>query len=78
MKFLIGYMILSSASLLGVLGDYMATIAIEIYRIPIDILTYYSCLYNFAIVGIKTCCAVVYVCISIMNAAWCRRENRLM
>ena len=30
----------------------MATIAVEIYRIPIDILTYYASLYNFAIVGI--------------------------
>jgi len=52
MKFLVGYMIMSSASLLGLLGNYMATIAISIYQIPIDVITYYSSLYNFAIVGI--------------------------
>lgn len=52
MKFLIGYMVFSSASLLGVLGDYMGSIAIEIYRIPIDVISYYLLMYNFAIVGV--------------------------
>jgi len=52
MKFLIGYMVLSSAMLLGILGDYMGNIAIEIYRIPIDVISYYVFMYNFAIVGI--------------------------
>ena len=45
-------MVMSSASLLGVLGDYMTTIAIDIYQIPIDAITYYILLYNFAIVGV--------------------------
>ena len=52
MKFLIGYMVLSSASLLGVLGDYMGSIAIEIYRIPVDRITWTFFMYNFAIVGV--------------------------
>ena len=52
MKCLIGYMILSSASLLGLLGEYMASIAIQIYHIPIDVITYFFLLYNFAIVGV--------------------------
>jgi hypothetical protein len=52
MKFLIGYMVFSSASLLGLLGDYMASVAIEIYRIPIDKISYTLIMYNFAIVGV--------------------------
>jgi len=52
MKLLIGYMIMSSASLLGVLGDYMGSVAIEIYRIPVDVITWTLFMYNFAIVGI--------------------------
>ncbi len=52
MKILIGYMCFSSASLLGLLGDYMGTIGIEIYRIPIDVISWYLFMYNFAIVGV--------------------------
>ena len=52
MKFLIGYMVLSSATLLGVLGGSMFEVAIVIYQIPIDILTFYMAMYNFAVVGI--------------------------
>lgn len=52
MKLLIGYMVMSSASLLGFLGDYMGSIAIEIYRIPIDVVSYTLFIYNFAIVGV--------------------------
>ena len=52
MKILIGYMVFSSASLLGVLGDYLATLAIEIYRIPIDVISYNISIYNFAVVGV--------------------------
>jgi presenilin 1 len=52
MKFLIGYMVLSSASLLGVLGDYMGSVAIEIYRIPVDVITWTIFMYNFAVVGV--------------------------
>lgn len=52
MKFLIGYMVMSSASLLGLLGDYMGSIAIEIYRIPIDVVSYTLLIYNFAVVGV--------------------------
>jgi len=52
MKFLIGYMIFSSASLLGLLGDYMLSMAIEIYHIPIDVISYTILMYNFAVVGV--------------------------
>lgn len=52
MKILIGYMVFSSASLLGVLGDYMTSIAVEIYRIPIDVISYNFSIYNFAVVGV--------------------------
>lgn len=52
MKVLIGYMVFSSASLLGVLGDYLGTLAIEIYRIPIDVISYNISIYNFAVVGV--------------------------
>ena len=52
MKVLIGYMIFSSASLLGFLGDYMGAIAINIYRIPIDVASYFIIIYNFAVVGV--------------------------
>lgn len=52
MKFLVGYMVFSSASLLGLLGDYMTSIAIQIYQIPIDIISYTIIMFNFAIVGV--------------------------
>lgn len=52
MTLLIGYMVMSSASLLGLLGDYMGSVAIEIYRIPIDVVSYTLLIYNFAIVGV--------------------------
>jgi len=52
MKCLIGYMMFSSASLLGLLGDYMFSLAIEIYQIPIDVISYTVMIYNFAIVGV--------------------------
>ena len=52
MKFLIGYMVFSSGSLLGFLGDYMGEMAIEIYRIPIDKISWILFIVNFAIVGV--------------------------
>lgn len=52
MKCLVGYMIFSSATLLGVLGGTVLDTAINIYRIPVDNFTFFFCLYNFAIVGV--------------------------
>lgn len=52
MKLLTGYMILSSASLLGLLGGSMVQVAAQIYYIPIDTLSFLFILYNFAAVGI--------------------------
>lgn len=46
------YMIISSATLLGFLGHYMMALAIDIYRISIDVFTYYTFLYNFVVVGV--------------------------
>ncbi len=51
MKCLFGYMVLSSAALLGLLGSVVFTVAIHKYEIPIDLITFYTLLANFAIVG---------------------------
>ncbi|KAL7552572.1 hypothetical protein ACHAWF_015809 [Thalassiosira exigua] len=52
MKVLIGYMMFSSMTLLGVLGAELFAVAIEKYRIPIDWFTFVFGLYNFAVVGV--------------------------
>ena len=52
MKVLIGYMMFSSMTLLGVLGGELFNVAIEKYRIPIDWFTFVFGLYNFAVVGV--------------------------
>jgi presenilin 1 len=52
MKCLIGYMIWCSGTLLGFLGGHLYYVAIEIYRLPIDKLSYVLTLWNFAIVGV--------------------------
>jgi presenilin 1 len=52
MKVLIGYMMFSSMTLLGVLGGAMFNVMIEKYQIPIDWLTFIFGLYNFAFVGV--------------------------
>lgn len=52
MKCLIGYMMMSSACLLGVLGGNLWYTAIEIYRWAIDNFTFAMAVYNFCIVGV--------------------------
>lgn len=52
MKCLIGYMMMSSAVLLGVLGGNLWYTAIEIYRLTVDKFTYTMAVYNFCIVGV--------------------------
>ena len=52
MIFLIGYMMFCSTSLLGFLGGHMWLVAIEIYHLPVDKLTYILGLWNFAAVGV--------------------------
>eukprot|EP00578_Thalassiosira_sp_NH16_P007089 CAMPEP_0181121884 /NCGR_PEP_ID=MMETSP1071-20121207/24995_1 /TAXON_ID=35127 /ORGANISM="Thalassiosira sp., Strain NH16" /LENGTH=653 /DNA_ID=CAMNT_0023206771 /DNA_START=27 /DNA_END=1988 /DNA_ORIENTATION=+ len=52
MKVLIGYMMFSSMTLLGVLGGELFNVAIEKYRIPIDWFTFVFGLFNFAVVGV--------------------------
>ena len=52
MKCLIGYMILCSSTLLGILGGNLYKVAIQIYNLPIDWLTYCLQVWNFAVVGV--------------------------
>ena len=52
MKCLIGYMMLCSTTLLGFLGGHMYYVAIQIYRLPVDKLSFYLVLWNFAAVGV--------------------------
>jgi hypothetical protein len=52
MKCLIGYMMISSATLLGVLGGNLWYTAIEIYRLPVDKYTFSMAVYNFCLVGV--------------------------
>lgn len=52
MKCLIGYMMFSSMTLLGILGAELFNVAIEKYRIPIDWFSFVFGLYNFAVVGV--------------------------
>jgi len=52
MWFLNGYMMFASTSLLGFLGGNMWNIAIQIYNLPVDKLSYFLVLWNFAAVGV--------------------------
>ena len=54
MKCLIGYMIMCSCTLLGVMGGNLVETGLLIYQIPVDKLTYYLGLYNFAVVGVTS------------------------
>ncbi|CAN0441482.1 unnamed protein product, partial [Ectocarpus sp. 13 AM-2016] len=52
MRCLVGYMTMSSAVLLGVMGGAVWAAALEVYQLPCDALTYYGVLWNFAVVGV--------------------------
>ena len=52
MMCLIGYMILCSSTLLGVLGGNLVQTALTIYDIPLDKITFALVMFNFAIVGV--------------------------
>jgi len=52
MTCLIGYMMFSSATLLGVLGGSMAMVAIQVFGWTVDKVTFYLGMANFAIVGV--------------------------
>ncbi|KAL3915818.1 MAG: hypothetical protein SGARI_008103, partial [Bacillariaceae sp.] len=49
---LIGYMMFASTSLLGFLGGHMWYMAVQIYSLPVDKLTFVGVLWNFAAVGV--------------------------
>lgn len=52
MKCLIGYMIATSSMLLGVLGGNIMSTFLVIYNIPVDKVTFYWFMANFAVVGV--------------------------
>jgi presenilin 1 len=52
MKILVGYMMFCSCTLLGILGANLFSTAIYIYEIPVDIITFYLFMANFAAVGV--------------------------
>eukprot|EP00611_Tribonema_gayanum_P023646 TRINITY_DN5010_c0_g1_i2.p1 TRINITY_DN5010_c0_g1~~TRINITY_DN5010_c0_g1_i2.p1 ORF type:complete len:365 (+),score=135.66 TRINITY_DN5010_c0_g1_i2:120-1214(+) len=52
MRCLLGYMMLSSVSLLGLMGGLVFLTALDMWQIPIDIFTFIVCLWNFAAVGV--------------------------
>lgn len=52
MHCLVGYMAMSSAVLLGVMGGAVWGAALEVFQIPCDAFTYYGVLWNFAVVGV--------------------------
>jgi presenilin-like A22 family membrane protease len=51
-KCLAGYMVMSSTMILGFLASNLSTIAIDRYQIPIDKISFYFIMYNFAITGV--------------------------
>ncbi|KAE9359293.1 hypothetical protein PF008_g2288 [Phytophthora fragariae] len=51
-KMLIGYMMFSSAMLLGMLGGNMLVIVIAKMEIPVDVFTLLFAMYNFSVVGV--------------------------
>jgi presenilin-like A22 family membrane protease len=51
-KCLSGYMIMSSTMILGLLASNLSFVAIERYQIPIDKISFYIIMYNFAMTGV--------------------------
>lgn len=52
MKCLIAYMVVASGTLLGILGGNVFQTALSIYNIPVDKLSFYVFMFNFAFVGV--------------------------
>jgi len=52
MTCLLGYMMVCSCTLLGVLGGNLLQSAVHIYSIPVDKLTFFLFVFNFGIVGV--------------------------
>ena len=52
MKCLIGYMIMCSGTLLGILGGNLLQTAIQIYRLPVDRISFGIFMFNFAMTGV--------------------------
>jgi len=52
MKLLIGYMMLSSCILLGMMGGLVWWTLLEAWQVPLDSITFFLVCYNFAVVGV--------------------------
>jgi len=52
MKLLIGYMMLSSCILLGMMGGLVWWTLLEAWQVPLDCVTFLLVCYNFAVVGV--------------------------
>lgn len=65
MRCLLGYMAMSSAVLLGLMGGAVWASALDVFQLPCDAFTYYGALWNFAVVGVV---AIFYqkVCVCVL------------
>lgn len=52
MSLIIGYMVLASTSLLGLLGGHLLMTALSIYQVPLDKISFVLLMFNFAVVGV--------------------------
>jgi presenilin 1 len=52
MKCLIGYMMITSTSLLCIFGGNVLRLALNIYNVPVDKVTFVAFVYNFGVVGV--------------------------
>lgn len=49
---MVGYLVFASANLLGYTGGFMVYTALEVYRLPLDWISFPFLMFNFAVVGI--------------------------
>lgn len=72
MRCLLGYMAMSSAVLLGLMGGAVWGSALDVFQLPCDEFTYYGALWNFAVVGVvaifyQKVCVCVCCCIPFLH-----------
>lgn len=73
MRCLLGYMAMSSAVLLGLMGGAVWGSALDVFQLPCDAFTYYGALWNFAVVGVvaifyQKVCVLVCVCVVVSRS----------
>ncbi|TMW56696.1 hypothetical protein Poli38472_006706 [Pythium oligandrum] len=78
-RILIGYMMFSSAMLLGLLGGNIVLITISQLELPVDAISFWAGMYNFAVVGViavfyqkgtPTWLAQIYLVLTSVIMAW--------